>query len=266
MIGKWMSTVALVAVVFAAAPGRAAESGWTLTGGRVWERRTGPGASLAIGGTSCTGDFCDQTLDVNLFGSFAGTLGFMYRIIPNVVVFLDLNTSYINTDMADDMQDNKGFLFQAVAGGEFHLPITGWLDAYLGFGVGYALLRAKAHHVYSSASGIGEWDEVLSYRGVDLEMKLGGDVYPFSRLPTLSLGVLFRMGFAIWPTACIDQGGDKTCTDPESDFYRESPPDGWSQVSETPFLVFIGLTAKYTFGGGSAASAEASASASADTE
>ena len=244
---KWMSIVALVALISAAVPAGAAEGGWTLTGGKVWERRTGPGASLAIGGTSCTGDFCDQTLDVNLFGSFAGTFGFMYRIIPNVVVFLDLNTSYINTDMADDMPDNKGFLFQAVAGGEFHLPITGWLDAYLGFGVGYALLRAKAHNTQV------DWDEVLSYRGVDLEMKLGGDVYPFSRLPTLSLGVLFRMGFTIWPKACIEQDGERTCADPESDFYSEgNAPAGWYQVYETPFLVFIGLTAKYTFGIGSA--------------
>lgn len=254
MKAKWISVIAAWVCLTATIPLWAAEGGWTLDGGPVWQKRTGPGASLALGGTTCTGDFCDTTLDVNLFGSFAGTFGFFYRVIPNFVAFAEINTSYINTGMME-MQEDKGFLFQFVVGGEFHLPVTGWLDPYLGFGFGYALLRAKA---YNPGQGEEE-EEVVSYRGVDLEMKLGVDVFPFSQVPNLSLGVLFRMGFPVWTSACIrGDVTEKYCTDPEV-LVNTMPVTGWDYVDQTPFLVFIGLTAKYVFGSAVAPAAAASA-------
>ncbi len=242
----------IAAAVFLISSPLAAEQStkWTLTGGPVWEKRTGPGLTLALGGNTCTDDLCDSDLDVNLFGSFAGTFGFMYRVIPNLVVYGDINTAYINTnaDWAPNLDNDKGFLFQLIVGAEFHVPFTGWLDAYLGLGFGYALLRAKADNTVTN------WEQAISLRGIDFEMKVGADVYPFSRIPTLALGVLFRMGFATWPTICLWDGDDmRRCGDPDS-LQVVGANDQWNAgtaIDETPFLIFIGINMRYTFGSSS---------------
>jgi hypothetical protein len=252
---KWISIVVLTVCMTAALPSRAEQSmGWSLTGGSVWERRTGPGISLALGGNACTGDFCDSTLDVNFFGSAGGTIGFMYRLIPNLVVFWDFHTSYLNTGMTPDtMKDDNGLLFHTTAGAEFHVPFTDRLEAYLGLGLGYALMRAEAYNKGPAET------EAFVYRGVDIEAKVGVDVYPFSRAPDLSLGVLFRMEFTLWPSACIR--GDKTgdyCDDPDE---MDDILPGWEYADDEPFFIFIGLTAKYTFSIASRTDTSASAEA-----
>jgi opacity protein-like surface antigen len=250
---KWIFIVVIAGLIIASLPASAEESmGWSLSGGPVWERRTGPGATLAIGGNSCTGDLCDNSVDTNLFGSFGATFGFQYRLMPNLVVYGDLHTAYLNTDAdwGSNLRDDKGFLFQFIAGAEFHVPFTGWLDAYLGLGLGYALLRAKAFNGSEDAN----WEQVISLRGVDIEMKIGVDVYPFSAVPNLALGVLFRWGFTIWPTVCFSDDGNRTCSSPKDSFnpygsdYALWDENVSDDVSDTPFLVFIGLQAKYIFG------------------
>jgi hypothetical protein len=254
---KWMFIVVIAGFLSASLPLAAEESmGWSLAGGPIWEKRTGPGVSLALGGNSCTGDFCDDMLDTNLFGSFGATFGFQYRLMPNLVVYGDLHTAYLNTkadwSSSSNLRDDKGFLFQAIAGAEFHVPFTGWLDAYVGLGLGYALLRAKAFNGSEDAN----WEQVVSLRGVDIELKIGVDVYPFSGVPNLALGVLFRWGFAVWPTVCFrDRDGDmKTCSSPKNAYNPNGSsseiwdPEVPAQVADTPFLVFIGLQAKYIFG------------------
>ncbi len=250
---KWIFVGVIAGLLGATLPVRAEESmGWSLTGGPVWERRVGPGAELAIGGNSCTGDLCDHSLDTNLFGSFGGTFGFIYRLMPNLVVFGDIHTAYLNTDAdwGSNLRDDKGFLFQFIVGAEFHVPITGWLDAYLGLGLGYALLRAKAFN----ASPNRNWEQVISLRGVDIEMKVGADVYPFSAVPNLSVGVLFRVGFTVWPTVCFQDDGHRECSSPKDPYNPyASDYDLWDEnvsddVTDTPFPIFIGLGAKYIFG------------------
>jgi hypothetical protein len=212
--------------------------GWSITGGKAWEDRVGPGVMLALGGNTCTDDYCDDTLDVKLIGSFGSTIGFYYRLIPNLVFFADLHFAYMNTDYTDLLKDDRGFLFQVTGGAEFHAPFTGWFEAYLGAGVGFALLRAKGNTLS------GDFKRVESLRGVNIEMKIGADVYPFSRVPTLGMGPLFKMGFAIWPTACVEMDGDRWCDSPD---VVSEQDDDMGDVDETPFIIFIGLSAKYGF-------------------
>ena len=211
-------------------------SGWSLDGGAPWKNRIGPGLQLAIGGNTCTDDFCTSTMDVKFFGSFGGTFSFFYRFIPNLVAFADIHTGYVRTNYVGGLDKDRGFLFQFTVGAEFHVPITGWLDAYLGLGIGYALLRFKGE---TDAWG----EQVLSYRGVDIELKLGVDVYPISAAPTFAAGLLFRYGFGIWPTACLKYGNESfDCVDPKA-----QDPDGLEGVSRDPNLIFFGLAARYGF-------------------
>ncbi len=212
---------------------------WDITGGEIWAARTGPGVALALGGNTCTDEFCDSILDVKFFPSIAITPEFYYRIIPNVVAFADLHLGYLNTNYnrGEGIRDDKGMIFQITVGGEFHAPITGWLEAYLGLGFGYALLRFKGYNT------VAEWDEVISFRGINTELKIGADVYPISAAPTFGVGLLFRMGFTGWPRVCYKQDDDNfECGSP-----KEQNIEGFQDLEDTPFLVFLGLLARYGF-------------------
>jgi hypothetical protein len=237
MKNRFMGVVLFCAVTAAALPASAL---WVITGGEVWAKRTGPGITLALGGNTCTDDYCDSDIDVKLIGSFGSTLGFYYRLMPNLGLYADFHVGYVNTNYnggVDVIKDDKGFIFQTTFGAAFHAPITGWLDAYVGLGLGYALLRFKANYD-------DRWDMVLSLRGFNTELKIGADVYPISSAPTFGVGPIFRLGFTAWPKACVKQDDeDFVCrgTDEHDDL------DGFDRLDNTPFLIFVGLQARYGF-------------------
>ncbi|MCP4602918.1 MAG: hypothetical protein GY847_20785 [Proteobacteria bacterium] len=210
---------------------------WDLTGGPPWENRTGPGIMIAVGGNDCTDEHCDDMWDTSFFGSIAGTIGFFYRIIPNLVLLVDIHFGYVNTDMKINegrdkysLDDDSGFLFQAVGGAEFHGPITGWLDAYVGLGIGFSLLNTRGDKPNNS----GEYHESL--RGVNFELRTGVDIYPFSRIPTFGTGPFFRLGLPYWAKGCIQDGNLESCNDPDD-----------MSFNALPFLVHFGLAFKYGF-------------------
>ena len=81
-------------------------------------------------------------------------------------------------------------------------------------------------------------------KDLNFELKLGGDFYLFSQIPTLAIGPLFRMGFAVWPSLCIDQAGEDTsCNDPDS----QASEWDLTEYGDPPFLVFLGLSTRYGF-------------------
>lgn len=212
-----------------------------ITGGPAWQLRTGPGVMLSLGGNTCLREFCDEVWDTGFFGSFGASYGFFYRIIPNAVAFAELHTGYIHTEReidpsAEKLKDDGGFLFQLTVGGEFHLPVTGWLDPYAGLGIGFAHLGLSAD--YKNQPG----DEIRdSLNGFNFEMRVGVDVYPISSIPTLGIGPQMRMGFVAWPDGgvCSDNGmlGLKDACGDDSELKGE----------ERPFLFHLGLAAKYAF-------------------
>ena len=208
--------------------------GWEITGGSAWEERVGPGLMLAIGGNDCTDDYCDDYHRTNFLGSIAGTVGFFYRIIPNVAVFVDLHTGYVNSHWPD-INNDHGFLFQTIGGGEFHVPITGWVDAYVGFGMGFAYLGFWGEHRRSDA------DIHRSLKGVDFELRTGSDFYPFSRVPTRGVGPFFRLGMVYWASACLE--------DDARNYDECDSPDDLGNVfdNDLPFLVLFGAAIKYGF-------------------
>ncbi len=220
---------------------------WVLTGGPPWEARVGPGVMLAVGGNDCTDELCGDALDTSFFGSIGGTAGFFYRIVPNLVVVLDVHFGHVNTDMISDtgqseyeLKDDSGFLFQAVAGAEFHGPITGWLDTFVGLGIGFAYLEASGKYGVSDADG----DLLLSFRGLDFELRTGVDVYPLSAVPTLGMGVFFRLGMVYWPKTCIEHDSNVFADRNEC----RSPDDAdWLDDEDLPFLVHLGFAFKYVF-------------------
>lgn len=221
----------------------AAEEGWTLMGADHWQERTGPGITLAFGGNDGTRRYAKEVLDTSLFGSAAATLGFNWRLMPILAVYLDGHVAYINTDynnvrQAAIIEDDRGMLVQATVGAAFHLPVNGWFDLYAGFGMGFAMLRVTGMIVESGL------DYAATLKGVNFELKLGGDFYLFSKARTLALGPLFRMGFPVWPSLCIDQQGeDVNCAKPD----QQARDFGLDDYGEPPFLVFIGLSGRFGF-------------------
>jgi hypothetical protein len=215
---------------------------WDITGGREWQGRTGPGIMAGIGGNDCTDDYCDDYWETSFFGSIGGTLGFFYRIIPNAAVFLDAHLGYLNTSM-DGADDDKGMLFELVAGGEFHVPATGWLDPYVGFGIGFAFLGgwADSDNGYNGPWGnpVSDTELYQSLKGVDFELKFGVDVYPFSSVSNLALGPMFRLGMPYWVEGCYEldtpAGNTDDCDDADKIF----------DDNDLPFLVHFGLYMKY---------------------
>lgn len=221
--------IAICLTIFQAAPAEA----WEFTGGAPWQNRVGPGIMLGMGGNSCTGETCDD-FDIEFGGSFGATVGFFYRVIPNLSLFADVHFGYLNSDI-DLLDDDSGFLFQGIAGAELHIPLTDWLDTYLGLGLGYAYLAGNGES--------GSADGHLDLKGFDFELRFGTDVYPFSRVPTLGAGLLFRFGMPVWLEACqeIDTpfGDSSRCDDPDE--------FAWFDDDEPPFLVHFGMALKYGF-------------------
>jgi hypothetical protein len=216
--------------------------GWSLRGGKPWRDRVGPGVSLAIGGNTCTKEYCTEVLDTRLVGSIAATLGLDWRVLPNLAAYFDLHIGYVNTDYnnlgeSTEWEDDRGMLLQTTLGAAFHVPFNGWLDAYLGFGMGFAMLKVTA-----LADRI---DYAAKLYGINFEFKVGLDFYLFSRVPTLSLGPLFRIGFAAWPKLCIEHAGQAAsdCGKPDAQASQWGRPE----YGETPFLIFLGLAARYGF-------------------
>ena len=104
----------------------AAAGNWQLDGGEAWRQRVGPGLYAGLGGVGCGEDhFCNDhdAWDSSLIGSLDGTVGFFWRIIPNVVVFIDLSTALLPAS-ARGMDSDRGFLFRTVGGAEFHVPMA----------------------------------------------------------------------------------------------------------------------------------------------
>ncbi len=212
-----------------------------ITGGPAWQLRTGPGVMLTLGGNTCLREYCDEVWDTGFFGSFGASYGFFYRIIPNAVAFAELHTGYIHTEreidpLGNPLRDDGGFLFQLTVGGEFHLPVTGWLDPYAGLGIGFAHLGLDAEYKDQKNDTIKD-----SFNGFNFEMRVGVDVYPISSLPTLGVGPQMRLGLVAWP----DQGvcSDNDLTGLEDQCGNDSAAVG----ADRPFLFHLGLAAKYGF-------------------
>ncbi|MFO8071796.1 MAG: hypothetical protein R6V85_07965 [Polyangia bacterium] len=229
--------------------------GWDITGGSAWEKRTGFGVAAGLGGVDCTDDYCDHTWDTSFFGSFAGFAGGYWRPISNLVISVDAGMAYVNTDVDGwwrdaDIDDDRGMLFQLIGAGSFHAPITGWMDAHLGLGIGYAYLG-----FWSDVDG---FDIHTTHHGLDFELRTGADLYLFSSAPTFALGIYFRLGMPVWIRACYDveDAGtfgvpeEKDCDDPDDlEQSLQDPRPGYYayDIDEGPFLVHFGIAVKYGF-------------------
>ena len=177
---------------------------WQLDGGEPWRQRVGPGLYAGLGGVACgEDDFCHDhhtVWDSSMIGSLEGIIGFQYRIIPNVVVFFDMSTALLPSSRAHYDSD-RGFLFRTVAGAEFHVPIIGWLEAYAGFGIGFAFLRFRGEE--DNNNGAEHKDTLL---GVDFELRTGATVYLFSKAPGLGFGPYYRAGLVLAHHVLGDRG------------------------------------------------------------
>ncbi|MCK9460087.1 MAG: hypothetical protein M0R80_10650 [Proteobacteria bacterium] len=208
---------------------------WTLDGGAPWKGRVGPGLYAAIGGVACgEDDFCNDhhAWDSRLFGSLDGIVGFQFRVIPNLVIFFDLSTALLPSSR-DHYDHDRGFLFRTVGGAEFHVPILGWLEAYAGFGIGFAFLRFRGELDTENDQLVKE-----TLMGVDFELRTGATVYLFSKAPGLGFGPYYRAGLVYWPTYCHEVEGDGDCE--EVDDYDFDQHD-------LPFLHHVGIELRYVF-------------------
>jgi hypothetical protein len=208
---------------------------WRLDGGEPWKARVGPGLYAGLGGVTCGDDqFCsDHDLwHSQIFGSLDGIIGFQYRIIPNVVIFFDVSTGLLPA--ASHIYDNDhGFLFRTVGGAEFHVPIIGWLEAYAGFGIGFAFLRFRGEEVHNNDRLVKD-----TLFGVDFELRTGATVYLFSKAPGLGFGPYYRAGLVYWPKYCHEIEGDSTCDNPDDvDIHQE----------DLPFMHHVGVELRYAF-------------------
>lgn len=237
-----LSLAALAATVLLAGASEAQSNvGWDITGGQVWEDRVGVGVLAGLGGVDCTDDYCERYWDTKFIGSIEGVAGIYWRIIPNVVVLIDFSLGYVNADIdRPHIDDDRGATFQVVAAGEFHAPISGWLDAYVGLGIGFAYLGFWAEE----EPGAHEFHHAL--KGLDFEFRTGADLYLFSSAPTLGMGPYFKLDFPVWLAACVEtEGAPDDCDHPDdiadNDYY-----DGY-HFDELPFLVHFGIQLKYGF-------------------
>jgi hypothetical protein len=253
--------IATAAVLFSlalASPAAAQVSAsWDITGGEAWEERTGFGMMIGFGGVDCTKDYCNKTWGTKFFGSFEGTVGAFYRLIPNLTFFLDFGLAHMNTDFTEveGADDGRGVLFHFVGGGAFHAPITGWMDAHLGFGLGFAWMKLKTE--IEQAAPAEPVEVSTTHKGVDFEFRFGADIYLFSAAPTFSVGPYVKLAIPYWVSVCYDSpSGDvfaegKHCGKPddiEKDTYNPNDPSSRSwNFDETPMLIHFGLAAKYVF-------------------
>jgi hypothetical protein len=192
-------------------------------------------------------------------GSFEGIVGAYYRLIPNLSFFLDAGVAHMNTDFTEveEADDGRGILFHIVGGAAFHAPITGWMDAQLGFGVGFARMRLLTTYQPPGPTGGDKLDVDTKHYGVDFELRFAVDVYLFSAAPTFAVGPYFKLGLPYWARVCYNSPPGSTifmvtsgeeCGDPddiEAETYEGSGRT-W-HFDETPFLIHFGLAAKYTF-------------------
>jgi hypothetical protein len=253
--------IAAAALMLALAPPSEAEeyaAEWSITGGEAWEGRTGFGVMLGLGGVDCTDDFCNKTWGTKFLGSFEGIIGLYYRVIPNLSFFLDFGLAHMNTDFAEinEADDGRGVLFHFVGGGAFHAPITGWMDAQLGFGIGFA--RLKALTTVTQTPPAQDVEVVSKHLGVDFELRFAVDIYLFSAAPTFAVGPYFKLGLPYWVKVCYDsppaQAGTQifaagdSCGSADDIEQETSDASGrtW-HFDDTPFLIHFGLDAKYTF-------------------
>ncbi|MCK9523341.1 MAG: hypothetical protein M0R76_09920 [Proteobacteria bacterium] len=213
---------------------------------RTWHLRNGFGVSVGLGSLFCYRDYCNSVIDVNMFGSITGTLGGFYRLNPNLVFTLDFMTGYMNTnlgaipiDTPPPAKKDHAMLMQPSVGAEFHLPVLGWFDPYIGLSLGYSFMRLKATApdvVYKE-----------KWHGVNIEPRLGANMFFWSTgfARNLALGAYMKMGFPVWPKLCrIDESaGTKDCDRPSNS--RSSA--GNADWASTPFTLQMSLEARYYF-------------------
>jgi hypothetical protein len=218
-------------------------SAFDITGGSVWENRVGPGIAVGLGLNGCVDGICRR--DWGTRYSIGGIVGFHYRLIPNVVVFGDIHAGHIGVDYDYaqwDVEKDNGFIFEVNAGGEFHVPITGWLAPYAGFGIGWAYVGSWAHTSNN--------DYHFRFTGLDLQPRIGADFFPFSQVENLSLGLALFLSFPVWIRACAEDDGDQECNHPdEADDINAGPINlvPSNRRDDLPKLVFFGILAKYWF-------------------
>lgn len=209
---------------------------WSLGGTPAWLDRNGLGAHVALGGYTCGREYCNTTLDIAFFGSFAATFGAYYRLTPNWSFFGDITISHLNTNFRNvnqDAGDNRGVAFQMIFGGSFHLPVKGWLDLYASLGIGPILLREKT-----------DIDLQHNWGGFDIETALGADIYFWSVgfLKNFSVGPYMKIGFPIWAKVCeVTDVGDN-CGKPS-----EMEDDSSYFWTDSPLTFQMGFEARYDF-------------------
>jgi len=207
-----------------------------------WHQRSSLGINLGLGSAVCTRDYCNSVIDVNLFGSITGTLGVFYRLTPNVVFFVDAMIGHINTNMGtvitQEPDKDNGTLFQPSGGAEFHLPVVGWFDPYVGLALGYSLLKIKADIAGS--------EYVEKWHGFNIEPRLGFNMYLWSTgfAKNLSLGAFMKVGFPVWPKMCWTSNNVETCGNPKD---LEAPGTLDKIWQDTPFTLQLGVEARYHF-------------------
>ena len=251
-IGLGIAAAALTLALSSPAAAEELAAEWSITGGEAWEGRTGFGVMLALGGVDCTKDFCDKTWGTKFMGSFEGIIGFYYRLIPNLSFFLDFGLAHMNTDFTEvpEADDGAGVLFHFVGGAAFHAPITGWMDAQLGFGIGFA--RMKLETIIEQATQPTEAEVLTKHLGVDFELRFAVDIYLFSAAPTFAVGPYFKLGLPYWVKTCYESQVDDVftfgdaCGSPDDIEQETSLARTW-HFDDTPFLIHFGLDAKYTF-------------------
>jgi hypothetical protein len=205
------------------------------TGGPVWAMRTGPGVGGVLGINQCFRDYCNHHWDT--LASISATGMFIYRIMPNLAVFVDVHIGHLGAD-SQYYKNDQGVVFGATGGAEFHLPIGGWFDPYVGFGMGYAFLGLFGE--MENVPWLSDIEAKNKLHGLNFEMRFGADFFLLGNVPTFSLGPQFRIGFPLWLTHCWERGDLDDCVQRE-DF--EPRLDG----DDSPFLFHFGVAAKYGF-------------------
>ncbi|MCP4603877.1 MAG: hypothetical protein GY847_25715 [Proteobacteria bacterium] len=217
---------------------------YDITGGSAWANRVGPGLSFSLGLNGCLRDQCDDEWDTGV--SIGSTVGIYYRAIPNLVIFIETHIGHIPVDAEEefpflDVDNDNGMVLQVTGGAEFHIPLTGWVAPYFGFGMGYAY--AGVWGEIDRPVG-GNDDFHFSLHGIDFQLRFGADFYPFSRVPNFSLGPIFLMSFPYWPKACREvdsiDDGDRECDDVDD-------MDLFFDDDETPFIFYFGISGRYGF-------------------
>ena len=216
------------------------------SGNPIWTERSGLGVTLGIGGGDCFREYCRYTWDTSMFPSVALFVGMMYRLNTNWVFFGEFHNGFANSrqpfrfiDNADSEYKTSWMLFfDFTAGAEFHLPTTGWLDLFLGGGIGFAYLGGWAEDGPLP-------DTHHSLKGFNFQIRGGMDLYLFSAAPNFSLGPMIKVGLPIWGQACVEEDGNEICHG-RGDF-DDFHSDTGIKKGELPFTLFLGFISRYVF-------------------